>query len=221
MERQLKTSAAPNLTSDINAFEAGKEEAQPVILPEFEELVRQNKDIVGWLKIENTPISYPVMHTPLDADFYLNHGFDRQENKSGLPFLDFRCNINQATTNWIIYGHNMKDGSMFNALMRYKSEKYYKEHPVIKFNTLYEQCEYEIIAVILSKVYRKDEDVFKYYQFVNVETQIEFDSFIQNIKQLALYDTRVSAQYGDQLITLSTCEYTNTNGRLVVVARKR
>ena len=161
------------------------------------------------------------MFTPQDGEYYLDHDFNRQKNKNSLPFLDYRCSIDEPTTNRIVYGHNMKNGSMFNSLMIYKDQTYYKAHPVIQFDTLYEKGEYEIVAVFLSKVYRKDEDVFKYYQFVNAETQTEFDSFIENIKQLSLYKTDVNTQYGDQLITLSTCEYSEENCRMLVVARKK
>ena len=213
LEQQMKEQAAVPQHS-ITSPEA-------IMLPEFKELYAQNPDIIGWLKIADTPISYPVMHTPQDAEFYLNHDFDRQKSKSGLPFLDFRCSIDEPAANWIIHGHNMKNGSMFHALMNYKDEAFYKAHPVIQFDTLHEKGEYEIIAVFLSKVYKKDDDIFKYYQFIQADTKAEFDTYIKNIKKLAFYDTGVSAQYGDQLITLSTCEYSNENGRLAVVTRKR
>jgi len=114
----------------------------------------------------------------------------------------------------------MKSGMMFADLLNYKKESYYKEHPTIRFSTLYEKAEYEIVAVILSEVYRKSEDVFKYYKVEKAGTSAEFDSYVQNIKNLAMYDTGVTAQYGDQLIVLSTCEYSTENGRLAVVARK-
>jgi len=109
---------------------------------------------------------------------------------------------------------------MFAELMKYKKESYYKEHATLQFSTLYEKEEYEIVAVILSKVYRKTDDVFKYYQIEKLETSAEFDSYIENIEKLALYDTGVTAQYGDKLIVLSTCEYSTKDGRLAVVARK-
>lgn len=115
----------------------------------------------------------------------------------------------------------MKSGWMFKDLMKYKSESFYKEHATFEFSTLYEKEEYEIVAVILSKVYRKSDDVFKYYQIGDVQTSTEFDSYVQNIKKLALYDTGVNAQYGDKLVVLSTCEYSTENGRLAVVAKKR
>ncbi|GIP12547.1 SrtB family sortase [Paenibacillus macerans] len=197
-------------------MKAGK----PVMLPEFRELYERNPDIVGWLKIDGTRIEYPVMQNPQDAQFYLNHDFDKKKNKGGLPFLDAHSRINGSGI-LLIHGHHMKSGWMFKDLVKYKKESFYKEHATFQFNTLYEKEEYEIIAVILSKVYRKSDDVFKYYRIDNVSTPAEFDSYVQNIKKLALYDTGVTARYSDKLIVLSTCEYSTDNGRLAVVARKR
>jgi sortase B len=192
---------------------------EPIMLPEFRELYERNSDIVGWLKVEGTRIEYPVMQNLQDADYYLNHDFDKLENISGLPFLDEHSRTN-GTDISLIHGHHMKSGWMFKDLMKYKKESFYKEHTTFQFSTLYEKQDYEIIAVILSQVYRKSDDVFKYYQIENVSTPEEFDSYVQNIKQLALYDTGVTAQFGDTLMILSTCEYSTQNGRLAVIARR-
>ncbi|XID91327.1 class B sortase [Paenibacillaceae bacterium WGS1546] len=190
-----------------------------VMLPEFRELYERNPDIVGWLTIDNTRIDYPVMQSLEDGEYYLYRDFDKKENDNGLPFLDVQSRIGESDI-LLLHGHNMKSGMMFADLIHYKKESYYKEHPTIRFSTLYEKAEYEIVAVILSEVYRKSDDVFKYYQVEKAGTPAEFDSYVQNIKKLALYDTGVSARYGDQLIVLSTCEYSTENGRIAVVARK-
>lgn len=193
---------------------------EPVMLPEFQELYERNPDIIGWVKIDGTRIDYPVMQNFQDGEYYLNHDFDKKENKNGLPFLDKRSRINDSDI-LLIHGHHMKNGLMFTDLMKYKDESFYHEHATFQFSTLYEKAEYEIVSVILSEVYRKSDNVFKYYQTEKAGTSAEFDSYIQNIKELALYDTGVTAQYGDKLIVLSTCEYSTENGRLAVVARKR
>lgn len=193
---------------------------EPAMLPEFQELYRRNSDIVGWLKIDGTRIDYPIMQNQQDSQYYLNHGFDKKKNKNGLPFLDAHSRIDGSDI-LLIHGHHMKSGEMFADLMKYKKESYYKEHATLQFSSLYEREEYEIVAVILSNVYLKTDDVFKYYQIEKVDTSAEFDSYIQNIKKLALYDTGVTAQYGDKLIVLSTCEYSTEEGRLAVIARKR
>ncbi|AFL99988.1 hypothetical protein Desde_1584 [Desulfitobacterium dehalogenans ATCC 51507] len=195
-------------------------EDEPVMLSKLQELYRRNPDIVGWLKIEDTVIDYPVMQNPQDGEYYLSHDFDKKESKHGLPFLDVHCQIDDGDI-LLIHGHYIKNGMMFADLMKYKEERFYQEHPTFQFSTLYETADYEIVAVILSKVYRKAEKIFKYYQVEKVGTPAEFDSYIQNVKQLALYDTGVTAQYGDKLVVLSTCEYSTENGRLAVIARKR
>ncbi|TVY03087.1 class B sortase [Cohnella terricola] len=191
-----------------------------VMLPEFQELYRRNPDLVGWLKVDGTRIDYPIMQNRQDSEYYLDHDFDKKKNKNGLPFLDAHNQINGSDI-LLIHAHHMKNGAMFADLMKYKQESYYKEHATFQFSTLYEKEEYEIVAVILSKVYRKTDDVFKYYQIEGVSTSDEFDLYTQNIQKLALYDTGVTARYGDKLVVLSTCEYSTTDGRLAVVARKR
>lgn len=190
----------------------------PVMLEQYGSLYKQNPDMVGWIKIDGTVIDYPVMYT--SDDFYLSHGFDRAESKIGVPFIDKRCTVEPLGTNTIVYGHHMKNGTMFAGLENYKNRYYYKEHPRIHFDTLYEQQEYEIIAVFESQIYRKSDTVFKHYNFLNAEGQMDFDEYILNIKLLSIYDTGVTASYGDELLTLVTCDYHRENGQFVVVARK-
>lgn len=190
------------------------------LLPEYAELFLQNTDMVGWIKVEDTNINYPVMHTPDNPDFYLKHGFDKGYTDYGCPYVQENCDVQLPTDNVIIYGHHMKNGSMFCDLEKFKSEDFYKEHRMISFNTLTDKCEYEIVAVFKTFVYSDSPESFKYYHFVNAETSEQFDEYIAKCKELSLYDTGVSAQYGDKLITLSTCEYSRTNGRLVVVAKR-
>lgn len=193
---------------------------EKTILPEYAELFLQNMDMVGWIKVEDTNINYPVMHTPDNPDFYLKHGFDKGYTDYGCPYVQENCDVQEPSDNVIIYGHHMKNGSMFCDLEKFKSEDFYKEHKTIYFNTLTDKCEYEIIAVFKTFVYSDSPEAFKYYRFVNAETSEQFDEYIAKCKELSLYDTVVSAEYGDKLITLSTCEYSRTNGRLVVVAKR-
>ncbi len=187
----------------------------------FSLLYEQNPDFVGWLSIEGTPIDYPVMFTPDDEDFYLDKNFDRQPDKNGSLILQKDCDPVTPSTVLIIHGHNMRNGRMFAPLMNYREKAYYLKHPVIIFDTLYQQNEYEIMAVFLSQIYYKNDNVFKYYRFPQIETQEEFDYFIANIKELALYDTGVEGVFGDTFVILSTCSYHTENGRLVVVARRK
>jgi len=149
-----------------------------------------------------------------------HHDFYGNENRYGQIVLDYRCSIDPPTTNLILHGHHMKDGSMFGSLKKYKRKSYWKEHRYIHFDTIYEEGIYEIFAVFLSKVYYQNEDVFKYYNFVNAESEEEFNYFYENVKKLTNFSTGVVPKYGDSILTLSTCEYSQENGRLVVVARK-
>lgn len=193
---------------------------EPEMLPEYAELYKQNSDIVGWITIPDTKINYPVMQSPDNPNFYLKHGFDKGYTDYGCPYVSEECDVNKPSDNLIIYGHNMKNGSMFSALNQFKSKNFWEEHRAVYFNTLYEKRSYEIIAVFKTVVYTDSANEFRYYRFVDAETPEQFDEYIRTVKEKAFYDTGVSAEYGDKLITLSTCEYSNKNGRLVLVAKK-
>lgn len=184
------------------------------------ELKKENDEIIGWLEIEGTSVSYPVLQGT-DNEYYMNHTYKKEESKNGSIFLDKDYNWDLPSSNLLIYGHNNRNGTMFEELMNYKNESYYKEHPKIRFTTENEDSTYEIIAVFLSRVYYKDEiDVFRYYYFINAENEEEYNEYVQNCKKASIYNIEATAKYGDQLLTLSTCEYSQEDGRLAVVARK-
>ncbi len=196
-------------------------EPTPVAVPNpYTESFLANSDMAGWLLIPGTNIDYPIMWTPEDENYYLYRAFDKSDNVNGSLILDTDSSLNPLTTNLIIHGHNMKSGAMFGNLTDYESKDYYEDHKQIILYT--EECQrnYEIIAVFRSQVYKKSDDVFKFYKFFQADTQEEFDDFYQNIKKLSAYDTGVTAQFGDRFITLSTCVYHVTNGRFVVVAKE-
>ena len=182
----------------------------------YAEVYAQNSDLVGWVSIPGTRIDYPVMQTKDSPDFYLKHAFDKSYSSYGVPYLQENCDIG-ISDNLVLYGHHMNNGSMFSDLCKYESEDFYREHKTICFDTLDHFGEYEVIAAFKTVAY--SEDGFKYYHFVNAENQAAFEEYVAKCKELALYDTSVTAEYGDQLITLSTCEYSRTNGRMVVVAK--
>lgn len=191
----------------------------PPILTKYETLYKKNKKLIGWLKIDDTDIDYPVMQT-VNNEYYLDHNFNQEYDKNGSIFLDKECDAAFPNTNMIIYGHHMKSGKMFGNLNYYSKESYYKEHPRIHFDTIYEEGEYDIMYVFRSRIYNEDEIVFKYYQFIDVNSADEFYSAMDEMARMSLYDTGVSAEYGDRLITLSTCDSSETDGRFVVVAKK-
>ena len=176
----------------------------------------QNSDFIGWISIEDTKINYPVMQTPQNKDFYLKHAFDKSYSEYGVPYMQENCKLG-LSDNCVIYGHHMQDGSMFADLCKFENENFYKEHKTIHFDTLAGFGEYEIVCAFKTAAYSADG--FKYYHFVDAADAAEFNSFLSTCQSLALYDTGVSAEYGDKLITLSTCEYSRNNGRMVIVAK--
>ena len=120
----------------------------------------------------------------------------------------------------IIYGHNMKSGTMFHDLMKFEDEVFYNAHKYINFDTIYENGTYEVIAAFRTKIYPEDSQVFKYYNYESINSSEDFDTYITNIKSLTPYTIDVDAKYGDTVITLSTCAYHTEEGRFVVVAKK-
>lgn len=184
------------------------------VMNQYRDLFLQNPDLIGWLTIEGSKVDAPCMWTPEAPDFYLSHGFDKQESKNGLFFLDGSSNINEHGGNLIIYGHNMKNGSMFADLLKYEKKSYWEEHPTILFDTIYESRVYEITAVGKGG----DLSVFPYdFTSANEETAV---AAIDRMKEISLYDTGVDMRYGDDFLTLSTCDYSEPDGRFVVMARR-
>ena len=184
-------------------------------------LQEENSDIVGWLEIPNTTINYPVLQGK-DNEYYMYHNYKKQKSKNGSIFLTKDYDWSIPSSNLLIYGHNLQDGTMFQELLRYKKEEFYKQHPIIRFTTEKEDAEYEIISVFPSRVYYKSEkNVFRYYYFVNAKNEAEYNEFVKNAKKASLYDIEATAEYGDPLLTLSTCSYHTEDGRFAVVARKR
>lgn len=179
-----------------------------------------NEDMAAWLVIPDTNIDYPVMWTPRDEEYYLRRNFDGKSDKNGCLILDTDSCPDPLTTNLIIHGHNMRSGAMFGKLANYEKEDFYKEHKQLILYTEKCQRNYEVIAVFRSQVYRISDQVFKFYKFFQADTQEEFDDFYQNIMALSLYDTGVTAQFGDHFLTLSTCSYHTETGRFVVVAKE-
>ena len=215
----LKTSEqTTNNQVHIN-YTQEEEKKELVVLEKYKKLFSQNKSLIGWIKIDDTNIDYPVMQT-VNNEYYLKHNYNQEYDKNGSIFLDKDCDITNPGTNMIIYGHHMSSGKMFGKLDLYSSKEYYEKHPIIQFDTIYEEGRYQIMYVFRSRIYNEDEIVFKYYQFLDASTPEEFDSHMNEMAKLSLYNTGVTATYGDKLITLSTCDRSEQDGRFVVVAKK-
>ena len=186
-------------------------------------------DVVGRIIFDNNSkqMEYLVMQTGIEnKDKYLHADPWGKYSERGNPYLDYECSIRDSSKisdNFLIYGHNMKDNTQFGSLdNNYKKKSYWEEHPTLKFETMYDDmATYEIFAAFYSKVYRVRDNVFKYYKFKDANNEEEFNDYINGVKKLCLYDTGITPQYGEQLITLSTCSYHVDNGRFVVVARRK
>ncbi len=201
------------------------------IQKKFSDIYNKNNDFIGWLTINDTHIDYPVVQTKEDEEYYLRRNFEKQSATHGTLFVDASSNLGiynptikeydeEYTTNIIIYGHNMKAGTMFHDILKYEDYDFYKEHKTFTFDTVYEDGVYEVIAAFRSQIYNEEDTNFKYYQFVQANNQEEFDYYVDNCKRLTPYDTEIDAEYGDVLLTLSTCSYHTDEGRYVVVAKK-
>ena len=216
----LKGSDALSETQEKNDFSLHKSSVKLTdILDEYKTLYSKNKRLIGWLKIDDTNIDYPVMQTE-NNEYYLDHNFNQEYDKNGSLFLDCDCNVYPRSTNMIIYGHHMKSGSMFGNLQQYAKESYGKKHSVIEFDTIYEKATYQVMYVFRSQVYNEDDVVFKYYQFIEANSEEEFNFYMKEMASMSLYDTGVTANFGDSLLTLSTCDSSQTDGRFVVVAKR-
>lgn len=189
---------------------------EPVMLPDYTELYKMNTDLAGWITIEGTDVDYPVMQTPDDPNFYLKKNFNKEYSAHGCIYAREECDLLEPSDNITLYGHNMLDGSMFATLHKYADKEMWEKNPLIIFNTLYEYHVYKIFAVY--KTSASVDEGFRYHQFVNAKDEASFNEFVNTCKELSFYDTGITPVYGDKIITLSTCEYTLTNGRLVVSA---
>ena len=216
------TSEAHEITEDLitSPWDTNYAPEDREILPELADLYAENPDLVGILEVVGTDINYPVVQTISDPEYYLRRDFYGKESTSGTLFVDYRCDIVNPTTNTIIYGHNMRSGTMFGGLKRYLKQDYYQSHKSIIFKTLYEEQEYEIVGVGLSAVGYDDDENYKYYDFINAVTGSELQEFLNNIQSLSVYDETIDISATDKILTLSTCNSYTEDGRMFVVAKR-
>ena len=195
--------------------ETEEKSEQEIAYEKYKELLAKNNDFIGWIKIDGTNVNYPVMQTVDTPNFYLKHNFDKQYSDYGVPYLDEECFVD-LTNNLVIYGHNMKNGTMFTDLVNYQDKEYWEEHQIINFDTMAEFSEYQVMYAF---AFDTDNETFCYNDYTDM-TEEKFAEFIAECEKRMAYDTGIRAEYGDEILTLSTCEYTHENGRFVVVAKK-
>jgi len=194
--------------------------SEPEKQASYRNLYLENADMVGWIQIEGTSIDYPVMQTPADPNYYLKHDFEKHYTDYGCPFMQADCDALAPSDNLIIYGHNMKDGSLFADLAKYGSKDFWQTHKTVWFDTELGSYAYEIFAVIHTTVQADDADAFPFYRFVDAAAPEDFADYVSACQARALYDTGISAEYGDKLLTLSTCDNITDDGRLLVIAKQ-
>ena len=208
----------PSPTEDPAPQPESSQPTDPTSIEEYQAVYNLNSDTVGWIRIEGTKINYPVMQTPDNPDFYLKRDFNKEKSDWGAIYVREQCDVNKPSDNVTIYGHCMRDGSMFAQLHEYRDKTFWEEHKLIYFDTLEEYHVYEIFGVFVTSA--NVGEGFSYHQMVDAKDEGDFDNFISNIRKLSLYDTGIVPKYGDKVICLSTSEYSMDNGRLVVAARR-
>lgn len=192
---------------------------EPVPLERYLPLYELNHDFFGWITIEDTRIDYPVMYNARNPLAYLGHDFYGQFSYAGVPYLDSDCDPDGDF--FLVYGHKMNDGSMFADLVAYEDQSFWETHRTFIFDTLYEERTYEVVMAVKARVLNREErNGFRYYNYTSLDTEAEFEEFMDQARELSLYDTGVEVSYGDELLVLSTCYHYTTNGRFVLIAKR-
>lgn len=213
--------AGRGAAAKIQSADAAGSRKRPKILQQYREMAKEYPGLFGWLQIPDTQISQPVMQPLTEPNFYLDHDFTGAESSEGALFADPKNSRWPQDDNIVIYGHNMKNGHIFGRLNQYEDAGYFEAHKEIHFDTIYETGVYEAVAVLKTRILNENEQGFRYYQFFQYENEEEFQQCADFVKNSRLFDTGKSIQYGDKILMLSTCEYSQENGRLVLVARKK
>lgn len=194
------------------------------VLPEFNQLYQTNSDIIGKLQIPGTKLDYPIVKGK-DNLFYLNHTLYKEEHSLGIPFVDYRASFNPfyQSANVTIYGHSGADGSFFAPIKSYKDIEYYKNHPMIYFDTIYGQGKYKIIGLFMEDINPEhNKDFFNYHDFVDAQNENDVLDYVEKVMERSYFKTTVDVENTDQILSLSTCdtEVNKTDFRIVLVARK-
>ena len=180
----------------------------------FDHLFESYEDMVAWISIPDTVLNYPVMQTPDWPNYYLRRDMEGVYSTYGVPYMNEYCDLDDSD-NLIIYGHSMKNGDMFGSLLKYQKQEYWEKHPGVHLRTPQEEREYTVLGAFAIDL---ASDTFDYNSFVNAYSDSAYNEYLRQVRARAYYDTGITAAPGDQLLTLSTCEYSLTDGRFVVVA---
>ena len=188
------------------------------ILPEYREIYKMNSDLVGWLTIPGIDLDSPVVQTE-DSEYYLHHDFFGEKNANGQIILDTNCDPYTPSYNLVISGHNMRSGKMFGNLSNYSSKSFWQNHKLLEFDTLMERKLFVVMAAFYSADYDVDEEGFRYN--ADIEYAMDLKTWLKDIEDNQLYNTEIDAEFGDEFLTLTTCNYSRRkDGRFVIICRK-
>lgn len=218
-EKSEEGESESNESADATRDSESSDEVQFGDVAGFAELLKINQDMRGWINIPGTVLSLPVVQG-IDNSYYLNHDFYGAQDRHGTIFFDCEADLFEGEPNIVIYGHNMRDGSMFGILKEYRKEAFYKEHPSFFVYMQGEAWEYKIMAVLRNDIFTGNDETFQYYDYKQIEDEETFEEYCQAVRERAIYDTGVEAQAGDELVTLCTCDYMSANQRLLVIGKK-
>ena len=215
--------AMQDYTIQLYNGEITDEELERINMPDgylrkFAHLYEQNNDIKGWLTVGGTNIDYPVVQAK-DNDYYLRRGFDKKYNWNGSLYLDFRVDVKKPSRNMIIYGHSMRNGQMFRQLLQYADLGFYKQHPVVTFDTVYTESNWKVFAVMLVDTSPERGLSFD-FTHTDFNSEQEFMAFVGEVRKRSLTNTAVDVTEGDDLLMLYTCDYTFDGAKMLVVARR-
>ncbi len=233
------SSAAEEKTEDnnevIEATESVTEATEPPLLERAKKLLAQNPDTIGYLSVPGTEVDNPVVQT-VDNDYYLHIGFDGQDYRAGTVYMDYRdvfsWKEDEHSENIILYGHNMADNTMFGSLRRYRQDlEFYKESPIVKFSSNYKDYNYVIFGLVITAgdAVPPSDDVyadpitwegFPYWNMQELDDEKHFNYYIDTIEKMNMIENKVDVEFGDELLTLSTCYSDEDNSRFLIVARK-
>ena len=201
-----------------DALSAAHDAAGAAATEQVQALAAENPDTIGWLRIDGTDLDNVVMYAPDTPEKYLHLDFYGKWSYRGTLYVTEGCDV-QTADNILIYGHHMKDGSMFGSLIQYKDPVYRAAHPTVQFDTRYASHTYEVVAAIETEIPPEGADVFRYYECIGTDPE-QFARYCAFIAQNQCYDTGITIQPSDRLLTLSTCAYHTADGRFLVVVRQ-
>lgn len=234
-EAPAQTEAVAEETEAPTAEPTTEAPTEPPLLERAEKLLEENPDTVGYISVPDTDVDNPVVQTT-DNDYYLHIGFDGQDYRAGTVFMDFRDVFSwkeeEHSENIVLYGHNMADNTMFGSLRRYRQDlEFYKESPFVKFSSNYKDYTYVIFGLVITAgdATPPSDDLyadpmtwegFPYWNMEELDDEKHFNYYVDTIETMNMIDNKVDVEFGDELLTLSTCYSDEDNSRFLIVARK-